>query len=366
MAATKRSGAKRGAGPDSLSALAARKQVVLPPYIESGLLSAISEALKLLPAPPLSLGLALSGGADSAMLAVHAQYLARQRGIHLHFFHIHHGLQASADWWQTHVHDLARLLDVPCHSARVQVALGKGSGMEAAAREARYRGLAQLARQAGVQSVLLAHHLDDQAETVLLQLLRGAGPAGMAAMAPLSQRDGVSYLRPWLGVPRKDILRLATLFGRHRGWFPVSDPTNVADRYTRGAVRERLVPQLDERWPAWRRTLARHARVNQELVTVLDEVAAQDFERLEADNKQQSFSLARWRELSPARQGLVLRYWLGLHGLPMPTEARLAEWMRQMRGLHALGHDRKMRLPHAGIDIICVRGRVMMQEQLPA
>src|SRR3546814_3114638 len=113
--------------------------------------------------------------------------------------------------------------------------------MEAAARDARYAAFRQLADQCGVQAVLLAHHRNDQAETVLLRLLRGAGPTGLAAMAPVMQRQGLTYLRPWLGVDRERILSAARDYTRLTGWEPVHDPTNRDDKYTRAAVRERLV-----------------------------------------------------------------------------------------------------------------------------
>ena len=304
---------------------------------------------------------ALSGGADSAMLAVHAALAQRElSSIELHCFHIHHGLQGVADHWRAHVHRLAQALRLPCHSLRVQVDAGSGKGIEAAARDARYQGFQYLAAQTGVSHILLAHHCDDQAETVLLRLLRGAGPEGLGAMAPESQRSGLTYLRPWLSVERSAILNAAEQYAECSGWAAVHDPTNVDDAYTRGAVRRRLVPALDERWPAWRTTLSRHARQARELARLLDEVAAEDFQRLDPSDDALEFSLAAWRRLSPQRGVLVLRYWLLRHGLRAPTDARMRELCRQLNGLHALGHDRAMRLRHEEHLITCTRGRVRM------
>src|SRR5690606_4119298 len=127
------------------------------------------------------------------------------------------------------------------------------------------------------------------------------------------------------------------------------DPSNVNDQYTRAAVRERLAPELDERWPGWRGTLIRHARHSAEIKEVLDDVAAQDFAALDPSSDAQSFSLAAWRTLSPARQALALRYWLHLQGVRMPTDARLQDVMRQLRSLHALGHDRQMQVKHGKV-----------------
>lgn len=303
---------------------------------------------------------ALSGGPDSAMLAVHAAYLAASAGCVMHCFHIHHGLQQVADDWQTHVHRLASRLGVSCHSLRVEVDLGLGDGVESAARSARYHGLAHLAAQAGVRRICLAHHQDDQAETVLLRLLRGAGPQGLSAMAPESVRDDILYLRPWIDVPRARIVAAATAFAQRTGWAPVEDPTNHDPKYTRSALRTRLAPVLDERWPGWQGVLARHARQSRELTGLVEGLALEDWQGIEPAPDGLSFSLAAWRTLAPARQALVLRHWLARHGLHAPTDARLTDLMRQLRGLHALGHDRGMKLKHGDAWITCVRGRVIL------
>jgi len=329
----------------------------------SSMCQAISRSLAALPRRPERIAVALSGGADSAMLAVHAAIVARREGYELHCFHVHHGLQAHADAWQDHAHQLARLLNVPSHTRCVQIDARKekGDGIESAARDARYAAFAELAAHARLDHILLAHHLSDQAETVLLRLLRGAGPTGLAAMAPYSERLGIGYLRPWLDIERADILLEAEAFARLSGWAPVQDPTNRDARYARAAVRERLAPELNARWPGWRETLARHARQSGELRDILEEVAADDFARLSPSPDGKSFSLAQWRDLAPGRQALVLRYWLAQCGLRMPTDARLRELMRQMRDLHALGHDRNMRVRHGQASIVCVRGRVFIE-----
>jgi tRNA(Ile)-lysidine synthase len=250
------------------------------------------------------------------------------------------------------------MLGVACHSLSVRVELGGGDGIESAARDARYRAFDELAALTGVRHILLAHHRNDQAETVLLRLLRGAGPTGLSAMAPAMQRHGLSYLRPWLDIDRADILEQARAFFELSGWEPVHDPTNADDSYTRAAVRERLAPQLNERWPGWQATLLRHARQSAEIGEILDEVAQRDFAGLDPAADARSFSLAAWRGLSAARQALVLRFWLARLGLRMPTDARLQDLMRQLRGLHALGHDRQMLVKHGSALIRCTRGRV--------
>lgn len=308
------------------------------------------------------IAVALSGGADSAMLAVHGARAARESGRELHAFHVHHGLQREADAWQAHTHRLAAQLGVSCHSLCVEVSI-QGDGMESAARDARYGAFARLAAIAGVGTILLAHHRDDQAETVLLRLLRGAGPLALAAMAPEMTRDGLCYLRPWLAVPRARILACADRYAERTGWRPVDDPSNVDPRYTRGALRERLAPVLDDRWPAWRDILVRHAGQARALSQCVDEIAEADWAGLDPSPDDTGFSLAAWRRLPPGRQAQVLRHWLALRGLRAPTAARLGELMRQLRGLHALGHDRNLSLRHDGWWIRCVRGRVVLSRE---
>jgi tRNA(Ile)-lysidine synthase len=311
-----------------------------------------------LPADVRAVGVAVSGGADSAMLAVHAAALARGAAWSLHLLHVHHGLFEAADAWADTVQALGDALQAPVHILRVQVPLDAGKGIEAAARQARYAALSQAAAALGLRHILLAHHRDDQAETVLLRLLRGAGPTGLAAMAPRVERDGVVYLRPWLDVPRARVRAAAQAYAASHGWLPVQDPSNADPRYTRAALRTMLVPSLDARWPGWQGILARHARLADEAARVLDEVARDDLAALEPSAQGDSFSLALWRRLSAPRQSQVLRHWLGLHGARMPTEARLAELTKQLRQLHGLGHDRQMTWRQDGHAVRCVRGRV--------
>ncbi|RSE74982.1 tRNA lysidine(34) synthetase TilS [Achromobacter denitrificans] len=325
------------------------------------LASALRRALLALPERPARVAVAVSGGADSAMLAVHAAAVARELGIGIALFHIHHGLQGSADEWGRQVRVLAERLALPVSEARVDVALAAGKGIEAAARDARYAALARLAGEHGIRHVLLAHHRNDQAETVLLRLLRGTGLVGMAAMKPVSARDGVVYLRPWLELGREAILRAADDVEAACGWRPVQDPTNADPRYTRAALRELLAPALDARWPGWRAIVARHARHMAQAAEILDEVAREDFAALDPSPDGASFSLKAWRGLSEARQAHVLRHWLERNGARMPTDARMQDLLRQLRGLHSLGHDRQLRVEQAGHVIRCHRGRVWVE-----
>ncbi len=319
---------------------------------------ALQQALAKLP-PEQAVAVALSGGTDSVALALVAtQMCPLQRP--LYFFHIHHGLLPQADAWEEHLVELARLLNVPLRVRHVQVDLGQGLGTEASAREARYQALAALAFEHQVGALLLAHHQQDQAETVLLRLLRGAGVLGLSAMHDDVERQGMRLLRPWLEIERSDLSAIVGEFASRTGWQVVEDPSNVDTQYKRGAFRTELVPVLEKHWPAWRQTLTRHAKQAAEVTEILDEVAAKDWQAMEPDDTGQSFSLKAWRALSPARQALVLRYWLAQRQVAMPGERRLAELMRQLRQLHALGHDRALLWQHGSHTVRCLRGRVSL------
>ncbi len=320
---------------------------------------ALQQALADLPAEQ-AVAVALSGGTDSVALALVATQVCAQRGQSLYFFHIHHGLMPEADAWVAHLSELALLLDGPLAVRHVQVALEQGLGIEASAREARYQALAALASEHQVGAILLAHHQQDQAETVLLRLLRGAGALGLSAMQDDVSRQGMRLLRPWLDIERAQLVAIAQAFAARTGWQAVEDPSNADPQYKRGAFRTELVPVLEKHWPAWRQTLVRHARQAAEVSEVLDEVAASDWLTLDPDASGQSFSLKAWRDLSPPRQALVLRYWLGQQQVAMPGERRLADLMRQLRQLHALGHDRELLWQHGSHIVRCLRGRVSL------
>jgi len=317
---------------------------------------AVQQALANLP-PEQPVAVALSGGTDSVALALVAAQECTQP---LYFFHIHHGLMREADAWAEHLAEFARALDVPLFVRHVQVDLEQGLGTEASAREARYAALAALAREQQVAAILVAHHQQDQAETVLLRLLRGAGVLGLSAMQSDVQRQGMRLLRPWLEIERAALVEIVRTHTARTGWQAVLDPSNADPQYKRGAFRTELAPVLEAHWPAWRQTLVRHAKQAAEVTEILQEVAAADWQTLEPQADGRSFSLKAWRLLSPARQAQVLRFWLDQQQVAMPGERRLAELMRQLRQLHALGHDRELLWQHGSHTVRCARGRVSL------
>ena len=246
----------------------------------------------------------------------------RALGLRVVALHVHHGLMADADRWAGDVETLCERWNAGFLCERLQGAPAAGDSIEAWARRERYRALGRLARTAGAGIVLLGHHLQDQAETVLLQALRGAGPAGLAAMPRIVERDGLAWARPWIACTGDAIDGyLAPLAVR-----PALDPSNADPRFARSRLRAQVMPALRAAFPDADAALAAVARRAGEARAVLDEVAAEDLRRLGADA---ALPLAAWRALSAARRTSALRAWLvGRLGGPVPqtlVERLLAE-----------------------------------------
>ena len=317
----------------------------------------VSDAISIFPDTPIAVG--CSGGPDSAALAVVARDVCQAQGRELTLLHVHHGLQADADAWSHSVQTLARRLDVPLTEQRVTVDLTLGHGVEGAARQARYAALNDMMRATGSGVLLLAHHRQDQAETVLFRLIRGAGVQGLQAMRAQSVREGIVILRPWLDLDRQDMLEIIGEFSQKHDWSPVSDPSNLDPSFARGVLRTKLIPEIAQHWPQWASNLARHARQASDMTELLSEWADQCLTELDLDSTEESFCLKKWRLLSPPKQGLVIRRWLEKKGCRMPSEARLLELMRQLQTVHAMGHDRALAWEHDGRVVRCQQGRVL-------
>ena len=273
-----------------------------------------SQLLRVYPqASHASLCVAFSGGEDStALLAM----LAQQVPGRLRAVHIDHGLHPDSRAWVRACRATCRALRVPFTSRSVALARSRGQSLEALAREARYAALAAMLRAGEV--LLTAQHLEDQLETVLLQLMRGAGLPGLAAMPAVMPLGAGVLVRPLLGMPR------ATLRGwvRARGGLGcLADPANADERFDRNFLRHRVVPVLIERWPGAARTVSRSARHVAEAQELLDAVARDDVARA-ADGA--ALSVAALRVLPLARRRNALRYWIGQAGA-VPDARRLEE-----------------------------------------
>jgi len=248
---------------------------------------------------------ACSGGRDSVAL-LHATLRAgRALGTSVAALHVHHGLMADADRWASELEALCERWNVSFECERLSSSPEPGESVEAWARRERYRALARMARNAGASLVLLGHHLHDQAETVLLQALRGAGPAGLAAMPRVVERDGLAWARPWIARTGAEID--AYMASLDVDVDVATDPSNADPRFARSRLRARVMPALREAFPEADAALAAVARRAGEARAVLDEVAAEDLQRIGATA---TLPLAAWRALSIARRMNALRTWL--------------------------------------------------------
>jgi tRNA(Ile)-lysidine synthase len=228
--------------------------------------------------------------------------------VHVLALHVHHGLSAHADEWLRHGADLCRRwarrglpVQFVAHVLGQQPA--RGDSVEAWARRARYRALRRMALDHGADLVLLAHHRRDQAETFLLQALRGGGVAGLAAMPGIIRREGVTWGRPWLGQPREAI----EAYARRQRLRYIDDASNDDPRFDRNRLRLRVWPVLDEAFPGAEAALASAARWAQEAAAGLDAWAAVD---LPSVTNGDELGIAAWRALPSARQVNALRAWL--------------------------------------------------------
>ncbi|MEV4782871.1 tRNA lysidine(34) synthetase TilS [Burkholderia sp. LMU1-1-1.1] len=275
------------------------------------------------------IAIALSGGLDSSALLHLAHAYAQARGAALYAFHIHHGLSPNADAWLAHCGQACAALGVTFEARRVELVRKEKTGTEEAARKSRYAALGALCREHGVKLLFTAHHQDDQAETVLLQLLRGSGTAGLSGMdaanaAPdLLANPDVVMVRPLLPASRK---QLAAYVSEH-GISHIDDESNDDPRFARNALRHKVMPALAEAFPGFQERFARSAQHAQSAQRLLTELAQQDLAMcLDGD----CIVIARLRTLSTDRGYNLLRYWFGTRGLRMPSAAWLSEMLTQL------------------------------------
>ena len=278
----------------------------------------------------MPLAVAFSGGADStALLLACAQKWPGQVSA----IHVHHGLQAAADDFESHCRAFCTQLGVPLVVSRVDARHSPGQSPEDAARRARYKAFEALALMEpaliAIKNIAIAQHADDQIETLLLALSRGSGLPGLSGMPAQWQRNGIRYHRPLLRVGASEI----------RAWLQVQgtafieDPTNVDERFTRNRIRARLLPALETVFPQFRETFARSATHAAQAQALLVEVATQDLAVVGLPPLIQQV-----QSLSRARQANLLRHWLKtVHGA-VPSSAQMAELLDQLAACKTRGH----------------------------
>lgn len=290
--------------------------------------------------PQLPIGVAYSGGADStALLLACAEAWPGQ----VHAIHVHHGLQAAADDFAAHCEALCRRLDVPLVVRKVHAAHAPGESPESAARDARYGAFEALVLENGpwgaLKTVAIAQHADDQVETILLALSRGAGLPGLAAMPERWERMGVHYCRPLLAVAARDIRLWLAARGLQPGRDWVEDPSNANERFTRNRIRARLLPVLDEVFPQFRETFARSARHAAHAQALLTQIATEDLARIGLPPK-----IAELQALGAERQANALRHWLRTGYGVAPSTAQLQELQSQIAACTTRGHSIDMKV----------------------
>jgi tRNA(Ile)-lysidine synthase len=307
--------------------------------------------------PPLRVAVAASGGRDSTALLHCTARAGAEHGVEVHALHVHHGLQAQANGWWQHLQGQCRRwsrsgLPVHFHGQRLNGSPAAGDSIEAWARRERYRALGELARQAGCDLVLLAHHRRDQAETLLLQALRGGGPAGLAAMPRSASRAGITWVRPWLGQPREAI----EAYVRSHRLSCVNDPSNGETRFARSRLRAAVWPALTQAFPDAEASLVHAAQRAQEASACLAELAALDLAQATREAGA-VLDVNVLLDMSPPRRAHLLRAWLAtVLGAPVPdslVQRLAAELERTPIG----------RWPAPGGELRCHDGRLRLRPQ---
>ena len=258
---------------------------------------------------------AFSGGLDSTALTYALVEGRDKHGVPIVAVHVDHGLQKDSTAWTAHCRTFAESYDIDFIDLRVVVDTQTGLGLEAAAREARYAALRNVLQPG--DWLLSAHHRDDQAETVLLNLMRGSGPAGLAGIGRVRRFAAGWLVRPLLDVPRSALRDYA----EEHALQSVTDPSNVDQQFDRNYLRHEVLPRLEARWPNAARRLRRSATLAGEAAGLLAELAAVDASRL--GDRPDRLTIAGLRELTAPRQRNVIRHVVADLGLPMPGGVHL-------------------------------------------
>ncbi len=315
----------------------------------------VKQIKKSLPAKktqPTRLAVAFSGGLDSAVL-LHATIQAHGPK-NVYAFHVHHGIQKEANQWQKHCQKIAQQWG--CHFDTRNVHLQQASNIESQARELRYDALYEMCESHQIEDLLVAHHLDDQAETVLIQLMRGAGLAGLSGMPAIktsikaaSKSQAIYVWRPFLEMRRQDLEAYAHM---HRlKW--IEDPSNQDESYRRNAVRKTLLPQLEKVQAGAIQNLARSAKHLAQSQELLNQLADIDLGLIQTKAGLSKTNLVRLYKTSQARASNALRRWLQINHLAYPSEERLNAWWRDLSEVRV---DTRLQWQHDGSSIKLWRG----------
>ncbi|WP_188379497.1 tRNA lysidine(34) synthetase TilS [Oxalicibacterium faecigallinarum] len=309
-------------------------------------------------APALSIAIAFSGGLDSAVLLHLAHVYVKQHGGRLHAFHVHHGLSPHADEWAAHCRKTCDARGIAFDMR--QICLEGTRSIEEAARKRRYAALGEMCRTHAVSLLLTAHHQDDQAETVLLQLLRGSGVAGLSGMDRANQAaDLLGDDALWMGRPLLDISRDSLeAWAQQHQLLHVEDESNADPRYARNALRHHVMPLIATDFPGFQQRFVRTAQHMQSAQRLLIELAEQDLSACLVDH---CIDVAKLAGFSRDRVDNLLRYWFGSRGVRMPSTA----WLNEMRAqLFEAKEDAQLCVTHADCEIHRYRQKVFMTPRI--
>ncbi len=276
-----------------------------------------------------SIAIAFSGGLDSSVLLHLTHDYAERHGVPLFAFHIHHGISPDADDWLANCAQQCAESGITFDARQVELRNKDKTGIEESARISRYAALGDLCRVHRVPLLLTAHHRDDQAETVLLQLLRGSGTAGLSGMdtantaADLLGDAGLVIGRPLLSHSRRQLEEFASV----KQISCINDDSNTDTRFARNALRHEVMPALARHFPGYQERFARSAQHAQSAHRLLQEVAQADLQQC---LNGVYLDVSRLRQLNADRIDNLLRHWLGLHGMRMPSTSWLAELRSQL------------------------------------
>jgi tRNA(Ile)-lysidine synthase len=256
--------------------------------------------------------LAYSGGLDSTVL-LHALFKIRNKlNSEIIAAHVNHGLSKNSVNWEEHCRLNCIDLGIKYISINVDIPKIKGKSPEELARESRYKALSEIIGEG--DTVLVAHHQDDQVETVLIQLLRGAGPEGLAGMPKIKSFSSGWLARPLLSFTRKQLLAYAKIYNLR--W--VDDESNIDTTFDRNYIRKNIIPLISERWPSASTTISRAARHQADIIKLVNEISNHDMKHVCVD-EENIINIEEFNKLSDIRQRLVLRAWISKRNLPIPN-----------------------------------------------
>ncbi len=308
--------------------------------------------------PPLAatstVWVGFSGGCDSHVLLHLLSRLRQSQPFDLRAVYVNHGLSPKAAEWGEHCHAVCDALRVDFYYQQVDATPKAGESPEAAARHARYAAFTEMLQPGDY--LCTAHHQDDQAETLLLQLLRGAGPKGLAGMPASSPLGKATQLRPLLGFSQAQLLEYAQ---QHKlNW--IEDESNSDTGFNRNYLRHDVMPALRQRWPSADATIARSAANCAEAAQLLEVLASQDYQSVKSESSTE-LDVHKLLELDFARQKNLLRYWVRQAGMSLPSEIKLQHIISDV--LHAAA-DKSPCVKWLGAEVRRFDGRVYLMEPM--